>query len=54
MENGCWIFIGPLAWLYAVAGFFTAIVKTPMLWFKEAEKYYEKGLERERQMEKVR
>ena len=54
MENGSWLIFGPVAWIYAIAGFFTAIVKTPYLWVKEAEKYYEKGLERERQMEEVR
>lgn len=54
MGDGCWFFIGPLAWLYAVAGFFIGILKTPYLWIKEAQKYYKKGLEREEQNKKNR
>ena len=48
MGDGCWFIIGPVAWIYGVTGFIIGIVKTPYLWFKEARKYYEKGLEIER------
>ena len=44
MGDGCWLFIGPLAWLYAIAGFVFGIIKTPYLWVKEAIKYYKKGI----------
>ena len=48
MENGSWIIFGPLAWLYAIAGFIIGIIKTPYLWVKESQKYYKKGLEIEK------
>lgn len=45
MNDGTWIFFGPTAWLYAVAGFITGIFKGHPI--KNAKSWYSKGLLKE-------